>query len=111
MVQFYKEIKIKYLNNLLYLLLHEIPKAKVKCAVNKVNCMLIKIDICNLTELSNNMYAVAAYVSELAGADKLPKTEKEPWWKRRLERKVKELSQDLDFVNNLLEKIKIKKKA
>ena len=43
-------------------------------------------------------------------ANKLPKAKKEPWQKRRLERKLKELSRDLDFVNNLLEKRNIKKK-
>ena len=31
--------------------LRGIPKAKVKCAVNKVNCVLNKVDIRNLTEL------------------------------------------------------------
>ena len=29
--------------------LHGIPKAKVTCAVNKVNCVLKKIDIRNLS--------------------------------------------------------------
>ena len=82
----------------------------MKCTVNKVNCVLKKIDIRNLTELNNTMYAAAAYVTELVGANKLPKTKKEPWWKRRLEEKLMELSQDLDFVNNLLEKSNIKKK-
>ena len=90
--------------------LHGIPKPKVKCAVNKVNFVLKKIDIRNLTELNNTMYAAAAYVTELVGVNKLPKTKKEPWWKRRLEGKLKELSRDLGFVNNLLEKINIKKK-
>ena len=70
----------------------------MKCAVNKVNCVLKKIDIRNLTELNNIMYAAAAYITELVGANKLPRTKKEPWWKRRLEGKLKELSQDLDFV-------------
>ena len=37
------------------------------------------------------MYAAAAYVFELVGANKLPKTKKEPWWKRRLEGKLKDL--------------------
>ena len=82
----------------------------MKCAVNKVSCVLKKIDIRNLTELNNTMYAAAAYVTELVGANKLPKTKKEPLWKRRLEGKLKELSRDLDFVNNLLEKRNIKKK-
>ena len=111
---------MKYLNNSLYLYIRKkrsklkslrgIPKAKVKCAVNKVNSVLKKIDIRNLTELNNTMYAAAAYVTELVGANKLQKTKKEPWWKRKLEGKLKELNPDLDFVNNLLEKRNIKKK-
>ena len=63
----------------------------VKCAVNKVKFVLKKIDIRNLTELNNIMYADVAYVFELVGANKLPKTKKEPWWKRRLEGKLKDL--------------------
>ena len=55
------------------------------------------------------MYAAVVYVSELVEANKLPKTKKEPWWKRRLEGKLKELSRDLDFVNNLLAKRNINK--
>ena len=45
MVQICKKMKMKYLNNSLYKkekkplqLLHGIPKAKVKCAGNNVNC-------------------------------------------------------------------------
>ena len=90
--------------------LRGIPKARVKCAVNKVNCVLKKIDIRNLAELNNAMYVAAAYVSELVGANKLPETKKEPWWKRRLKGKLKELRRDLNFVNNLFEKRNIKKK-
>ena len=48
----------------------------MKCAVNKVNCVLKKTDIRNLTELYNTMYGAAGYVSELVGANKLPKTKK-----------------------------------
>ena len=36
--------------------------------------MLKKIEIRNLTELNNAMYAGAAYVTELVGTNKLPKT-------------------------------------
>ena len=46
----------------------------------------------------------------MVGANELPKTKKETWWKRRLEEKLKELSRDLDFVNNLIKKRNIKKK-
>ena len=87
-----------------------IPKAKVECAMSKVNCLLKKIDIQNLTELNNTMYAAAvACVTKTVGANKLPRRNKEPWWKRRLEKKLKELSLDLNFVNNLLQKRNIKK--
>ena len=40
-----------------------IPKAKVKCTMNKVNCVLKKSDIRNLTELNNTVYAAAAHAS------------------------------------------------
>ena len=40
--------------------LNGIPKANVKCAVNKVNCVIKKTDIRNLTELNNTMYLAAA---------------------------------------------------
>ena len=56
------------------------------------------------------MFAGAAYVSELVGANTVPVTKKEPWWRRRLEGKLKELSEDLDFMKILLEKRTIRKK-
>ena len=88
-----------------------IPKAKAECAMSKVNCLLKKIDIQNLTELNNTMYAAAAAcVTKSVGANKLLRTNKEPSWNRRLQKKLKELSLDLDFVNNLLQKRNIKKK-
>ena len=62
-----------------------IPKANMKCAMNKVDWMLKKIDVRNLTELSNTIYTAAACFSELVRANKLPKTNKELLWKRRLE--------------------------
>ena len=56
--------------------LRGIPKAKMKCAVNKVNCVLKKIDIRNLTELNNTMHAAPTYVTELVGDNNLGKTRK-----------------------------------
>ena len=52
----------------------KIPKAKVKCAVNKINCVLKRIQIEDLTELNNTKYGAAAYVFELVGANKIPNT-------------------------------------
>ena len=40
-----------------------VPKAKVKCTMNKVNCVLKKSDIRKLTELNNTVYAAAAHAS------------------------------------------------
>ena len=60
-----------------------IPKANIKCAMNKVDWMLNTIDVRNLTELSNTIYTAAACFSELVRAHKFPKTNKELWWKRR----------------------------
>ena len=40
-----------------------ISKAKVKCAVSKVNYVLKKTDIQNLTGLNNTSYAATAYVT------------------------------------------------
>ena len=54
--------------------LHGILMAEVKSAVNKVNCALVEVETRNLTELNDVMYASAAYVSELAGANKTPKS-------------------------------------
>ena len=47
------------------------------------------------------MFAAAAYVSELLGTNRLPKTKKK---EKKLEEKFKELNRDLDFVNFSLEK-------
>ena len=80
----------------------------MKCAVNKVNCVLKKIDIRDFTELIKTIYAAAIYVSELVRANKLPKTKKT--LVEETERKLKELSRDLHFLNNLLENRNIKNK-
>ena len=61
---------------------------------NNVSCVLNKIDIRNLTALNNTMYTATTYFSELVGANKIPNTQKEPWWKRWLDRKLKELCRD-----------------
>ena len=72
--------------------------------------MLKKINIQKFTELNNTFYAALAYVYELIGTNKLPKTKREPCWRIWLKGKLNELSRELDFMNNLLEEIKNKKK-
>ena len=56
--------------------------------------MVKKIDIGNLTEQNNTLYAAAAHVTELVKAKKRPITKNEPLWNGRLEGKLKELSPD-----------------
>ena len=70
--------------------------------------MLKKIDIRDFTEPIKTIYAAAIYVSELVRANKLPKTKKT--LVEETERKLKELSRDLHFLNNLLENRNIKNK-
>ena len=85
MMEFHKKMKIKYLNKFLYFCIRKkgaikgitkIPKAKVKCAVNKINCVLYRIQIEDLTELNNTNYGATAYVFELVGANKIPKNKR-----------------------------------
>lgn len=57
--------------------LHGICNAKVNSAVNKVNCVLVKIEIGNLTEMNNFAYGSAAYISKLVGDNKTPKKKKD----------------------------------
>ena len=70
--------------------------------------MLKKIDIRDFTELIKTIYAAAIYVSELVRANKLPKTKKT--LVEETERKLKKLSRDFHFLNNLLENRNIKNK-
>ena len=85
-------------------------KAKVKCAVNKVNCVLKKIDILNLTELNNTTYAAQHMFLNWLELTNFQRQKMEPWWERRVDGKLNELKRDLDLVNSLLEKRNIKKK-
>ena len=50
------------------------------------------------------------FFSELVRPNKLPRTKRELWGKRKLERKLKELNRHLNYVNILLEKRNIKNK-
>ena len=87
--------------------LRGINKGKLKSAVKKVDILLGKIEVGNITTTNDIIYAGAALVTEMVGANKLKSKQKEPWWKRRLEKQV---NQDLGRINILLEKKPIKKK-
>ena len=52
-------------------------KTNIKSALNRSNCVLVKVEIQNLTELNDGRVS-AAYVFKLVGAYKTPKEKKEP---------------------------------
>lgn len=90
--------------------MRRILKTKMKSAVNKVNWVLVKVRISNLTELNDVMHAKATHVSKLVEPNKTPNEKKEHWWNRGLEGRLKQLNRELVFVNMLLKKKKIEKK-
>ena len=90
--------------------LRGINKGKLKSTVKKVDTLMSKIEADNITTTNDIIYAGAALVTEMVGANKLKSKQKEPWWKRRLETKVREMNRDLGRINTLLEKKPIKKK-
>ena len=92
------------------IMLHGIPKAKWSMLRTMSIAGLRKFIFEVLLSWSKSIYIVAAYNSELVWGNKLPKTKKEPWWNRWLERKLKEFNQDLDFINILLKQRNKKKK-
>ena len=69
-----------------------------------------EIEVGNITELNDLVYAGAVVVSEMLGVKNRKSTGMEPWWKKRMEAQVKQLHKDLGHINTLNEREKIKKK-
>jgi len=91
--------------------LRGVDKERLQSVVQKVDTVLGKMKTHNITDANNLIYAGAVLAQELLGLRKTYQTAKrEPWWKRRLEGRVKELCRDLNRVNILAEGKKIKQK-
>ena len=91
--------------------LRGIDKDKVKKAVQKVNAVLAKVMPKDISATNDLLYAGAAVVTEMVGMRKTVScNRKEPWWKRRLEKQVRELNIDLGRVNRVIQNGKIKRK-
>ena len=91
--------------------LRGVEKGRLQSAVRKVDMLLGKMKTNNITDTNNLIYAGAVLVRELLGLKKPNRNaRREPWWKRRLEGRVKEMNKDLCRVNMLIEKKKIKHK-
>ena len=91
--------------------LRGIDRDKVKKAVQKVKAVLAKVVPKDISATNDLLYAGAAVVTEMVGMRKTASgNRKEPWWKRRLEKQVRELNIDLGRVNTVIQNGKIKRK-
>ncbi|XP_063594921.1 uncharacterized protein LOC134771895 [Penaeus indicus] len=91
--------------------LRGIDRGKVMKAVQKVTAVLAKVVPKDISATNDLLYAGAAVVTEMVGMRNLASSNKrEPWWKRRLEKQVRELNIDLGRVNTLIQNGKIKHK-
>ena len=90
--------------------LRGIEKHRLLEATRKVDEVTKKIDIGNIAELNDLVYAGAAVVTKMLGIKKRKSTRREPWWKRKMEAQVKQLSKNLGHINTLTQRKNIKKK-
>ena len=87
-----------------------IEKHRLLEATRKVDEVMNKTEVGNITELNDLAYAGAVVVTEMLGIKNRKGTGMEPWWKRRMEAQVKQLNKDLGHINTLTERKNIKKK-
>ena len=90
--------------------LRQMEKHRLLEATRKVDEVLNKIEVGNITELNDLVYAGAVVVTEMLGVKNRKVTGMEPWWKRSMEAQVKQLNKDLGHINTLTERKNIKKK-
>ena len=84
--------------------LRGIENHRVLEATTKVDEVMNKIEVENITELNGLVYAGAVVVTEMLGVKNRKSTGMEPWWKRRMEAQVKQLNKDLEHINTLTER-------
>ena len=63
-----------------------------------------RIEVGNVTELNDLVYAGAVVVTEMLGLKNRKSTRMEPWWKRRMETQVKQFNKDFRDINTLIER-------
>ena len=71
--------------------LRGIEKHRLLEATRKVDEVMNKIEVGNITEMNDLVYAGAVLVTEMLGVKNRKGTGMEPWWKRRMEAQVKQL--------------------
>ena len=71
-------------------------RARLNKIVHKVDSVIAKIILESITDSNDIIYAGAAVATEMIGIKAGKKSNnKEPWWRRRSEQRVKELNRDL----------------
>ena len=90
--------------------LRGIDKHRLLEATREVDEVMNKIEVGNITELNDLVYAGAVVVTEMLGVKNRKSTGMEPWWKRRMEAQVKQLNKNLGYISTLTESKNIKKK-
>ena len=83
--------------------IRNVEKERLSIDERKVNELLKKTKLKDVTEDNDLFYVGAALVTEVFEKNKAKGEKKQPWWKRRLESQVKELNKDLGRLNALLE--------
>ena len=90
--------------------LRGVEKHRILEATRNIDEIMNKIEVGNITELNDLVYAGAVVVTKMLGVKNRKGTGMEPWWKRRMEAQVKQLNKDLGHINTLIERKNIKKK-
>ena len=91
--------------------LRGIESEKLRKAVKKLDVLLEKIKVDDITDVNDLIYCASAVVVENLGVKReLGSKPKEPLWKRRLEGQVKQLNKDLGRINAIIEKKSVREK-
>ena len=91
--------------------LKHIDRAQLHKVTSKINNLISKLEILDLTRLNAIIYAAGVLVAEILGVKrgKKKRSSKEPWWKRRLERDLLQMNKDYNHLNELIKGNKLKK--
>ena len=90
--------------------LRGIEKGKLYAAPKKIDIVMGKVKLSNITETNNLIYCGAALVTETLGINRNSKRKRqEPWRRRRLEGQLRDLNRDLGRMNAMFEKKAVKK--
>ena len=78
--------------------LRGVEKHRLLEATRKVDKVMNKIELRNITELNDLVYAGAAAVTEMLGLKNRKSTGMDLWWRRIIETQVKQLNKDIGQV-------------